>query len=170
MAVAVDLILGLYAYHRWANRRLFDEATALGADADRELGKQFSFPTIRGMFAHIYGADWIWLSRWQGTSPTRLPDATDFPTLAELRRAWDELEREQRQFVEGLGETDLAREIDFRDTAGRPSRLALGPMLQHVANHATHHRSELATMLTMLRGSPPPTDLVVYLRRPPGRS
>jgi uncharacterized damage-inducible protein DinB len=26
-----------------------------------------------------------------------------------------------------------------------------------VANHATHHRSEIATMVTMLSGSPPDT-------------
>ncbi len=169
MGVAIDLIRGLYDYHRWANRRLFAEATALGADADRELGTQFSFPTVRGMFAHIYAADWIWLSRWTGTSPTRLPDASDVPTLADLRRTWDGFEREQQAFVESLGEADLERPIDFRDTAGNPGRLALGGMLQHVANHATHHRSEIATMLTMLRGSPPPTDLVVHLRQQASR-
>lgn len=169
MGAAVDLIRGLYAYHRWANRRLFDEAAALSADVDRELGKHFSFPTLRGMFAHIYGADWIWLLRWKGTSPGRIPDATDFPTLGDLRRTWDEFEREQQAFVESLGEADLERQIDFRNTAGSPARLALGGMLQHVANHATHHRSEIATMLTMLRGSPPATDLVVYLREQASR-
>jgi len=29
-ATALDLVRGLYDYHRWANRRLFDVATALG--------------------------------------------------------------------------------------------------------------------------------------------
>jgi len=31
-----------------------------------------------------------------------------------------------------------------------------------VTNHATHHRSEVATMLTMISGSPPSTDFVVW--------
>jgi uncharacterized damage-inducible protein DinB len=31
-----------------------------------------------------------------------------------------------------------------------------------VVNHATHHRSEIATMLTAISGSPPATDMVVY--------
>ena len=52
--------------------------------------------------------------------------------------------------------------MTYRNTAGREFRLALWPLVQHVANHATHHRSELATMLTVSSGSPPPTDLVVY--------
>jgi uncharacterized damage-inducible protein DinB len=165
MSLGIAMIRGLYDYHRWANRRLFEVAATLGADVDREVGKQFSAPTVKGMLAHIYGADWIWLSRWKGTSPTRIPDGTDFATLDDLRRRWDELEREQQAFVDSLGDADLERVLDFRDTAGRPGRLALGGLLQHVANHATHHRSEVATMLTMLRGSPPPTDLVVYLRQ-----
>lgn len=38
----------LYAYHRWANRRQFDVAGALGeAACARELGQPFSFPTRR---------------------------------------------------------------------------------------------------------------------------
>jgi uncharacterized damage-inducible protein DinB len=34
--------------------------------------------------------------------------------------------------------------------------------LEHVVNHATHHRSEVATMLTMVSGSPPDTGRVTY--------
>jgi len=84
--MGVGTIRGLYDYHRWANRRLFDVATALGEDlASHEVGKQFSFPTIKRMFGHLYGADWVWLSRWKGVSPTRLPGA-EFPTLASIQR------------------------------------------------------------------------------------
>jgi uncharacterized damage-inducible protein DinB len=166
----VTLIRDLYAYHRWANRRLFDEAATLGADVDRSVGTQFSVPTIKGMLAHLYAADWIWLTRWKGTSPTRLPTGEDFPTLVELRARWDDLEREQQAFVDALGDADLSRAVDFQDTAGKSHRLPLGGLLQHVANHGTHHRSEVATMLTMLRGSPPGTDLVVYLRQQASRA
>ena len=57
----------LYAYHRWANRRLFDLAAALGEEAcARDFGKPFSFPTLLRTLAHLYGADWIWLARWKG--------------------------------------------------------------------------------------------------------
>ncbi len=160
----VELIHGLYEYHWWANRRLFDVAAGLGGEvAAREAGKQFSFPTLRRMLAHIYGADWVWLQRWIGTSPspTKLP-GDEIPSLGVLRARWDALEREQRAFIQGLTVTDLTRVVTYRNTAGREFRLALGPLLQHVANHATHHRSELATMLTVSSVSPPPTDLVVY--------
>jgi len=65
--MSVDLMRGLYDYHRWANQRLYDVTLILGEDlASREVGKQFSYPTIRRMFGHLYGADKLWLARWTG--------------------------------------------------------------------------------------------------------
>lgn len=34
----------------------------------------------------------------------------------------------------------------------------------HVVNHDTHHRSEVATMLTRVGHVPPGTDLIVHYR------
>ena len=161
--MSVETIRGLYDYHRWANRRLFDVAAALGEDlASREVGKQFSFPTIKRMFGHLYGADWIWLSRWKGVSPTTLPGA-EFATLASIRAPWDDLEREQQAFVEALTSADLTRGVEYKNTEGRSFRATLWPLLQHVPNHATHHRSEIATMITMMSGSPPDTGINTYV-------
>src|SRR5262249_18511427 len=134
--MAVQLIRELYDYHRWANRRLFDVAIGLGDAATRDMGKQWSVPTVKGMLAHIYGADVGWLSRWKGSSPARLSGDPDFPSLRELRTAWDAFEADQRAFVEGLGEDDLARRFTYKNTAGEQFTLTLGPSLQHVVNHA----------------------------------
>jgi len=161
--MSLEMVRGLYDYHRWANRRLFDVTTALGEDlASREVGRQFSFPTLTRMFGHLYGADWVWLSRWKGVSPTKLPGA-EFPTLASIRTPWDDLEREQQAFVEALTPAGLDRVIEFKNTEGKPFKLALWPLLQHVPNHATHHRSEIATMITLISGSPPDTGINTYL-------
>ena len=160
--MAVALIRELYDYHRWANRRLFDLAAGLGDAVTRDMGAHWSFPTLKGMFAHIYGADNVWLTRWKGSSPGRLLGDADFPTVADLRARWDALEAEQRAFVDGLGEADLARPVVYKNTSGQEFRVALGPLLQHVVNHATHHRSEAATMITLISGSPPDTGINTY--------
>jgi uncharacterized damage-inducible protein DinB len=158
----LTLIRELYDYHRWANHRLFDVGNGLGEAVTRDMGKHWSVPTVKGMFAHLYAADAIWLSRWKGTSPARLPGDADFPTMADLRRRWDLLETEQREFVDGLGAADLARPVTYKNTSGEQFAVALGPLLQHVVNHATHHRSELATMITLISGSPPDTGINTY--------
>jgi uncharacterized damage-inducible protein DinB len=160
--MAVQLIRELYDYHRWANRRLFEVATGLGDALTRDMGKHWSVPTVKGMFAHLYGADFIWLARWKGASPSRLPGDADFPTLPDLRTRWDAFEAEQRTFVDSLSDMDLARPVTYKNTAGESFTVALGPLLQHVVNHATHHRSEIATMITLISGSPPDTGINTY--------
>jgi uncharacterized damage-inducible protein DinB len=157
--MSVATVRDLYEYSRWANHRLFDFALGLGEDVcGREVGTQFSMPTVTRMFGHMYGAEWIWLSRWKGGSPTALPGAS-LISMAEVRGKWDALEAEERAFIDGLTDADLARTIEYKNTEGKPFRAPLGQLLQHVANHATHHRSEIATMVTMLSGSPPDTGI-----------
>jgi uncharacterized damage-inducible protein DinB len=161
--VSTDLLRGLYDYHRWANRRLFEIVAGLpDGGATRDMGGHWSFPTLKATFAHIYGADSIWLGRWRGVPPSRMPGDGDFATMADLRRAWDTLEIEQRGFVEGLGDADLMRPVSFKNNQGVEATVVLGPLLQHVANHATHHRSEIATMITLISGSPPDTGIATY--------
>jgi uncharacterized damage-inducible protein DinB len=140
------MVDALYEYHWWANRRLFDHAAGLGpAVTDRPLGSQFSAPTIKDLFAHIYGADGYW-----------------FAGLGPLRIAWDTLEAEQHAYLSALGADDLERVLEYGTLTGQSRRLPLWTLLQHVPNHATHHRSELATMLTMASGSPPDTGVHTY--------
>ncbi|HSL51773.1 MAG TPA: DinB family protein [Candidatus Deferrimicrobiaceae bacterium] len=160
--MSIALVREHYDYHRWANRRLFDLAAGLGDAVTRDVGKHWSFPTLKGMFAHIYAADQVWLARWKGSSPARLLGDADVSTMADLRTKWDALEAEQRAFVDGLGEADLARPLVYKNTEGKEFRVALGALLLHVVNHATHHRSEAATMITLISGSPPDTGINTY--------
>jgi uncharacterized damage-inducible protein DinB len=153
------MVRDLYDYHRWANRTLHGFAAGLGeATCAREVGPQFSYPRVTRMFAHLYAADWVWLRRWKGTSPTAVP-GDELTTLAMVRETWDGLEAEQKAFVDALTDADLAREVHFKNTEGVAYQAPLGQLLVHVANHATHHRSEIATMVTMLHGSPPDTGI-----------
>jgi uncharacterized damage-inducible protein DinB len=159
--MSVDAIRDLYAYHWWANRTLWDVAAGLGeAGATRAVGPQFSFPTLKGMFAHIYGADRLWLATWRGEPRVPMAVDADFPGMAALRAAWDRLEAEQAAYLETLTPEALAGTVlEYRSARGTPLRAPLRILLQHVPNHGTHHRSELATMFTVLAGSPPDTGL-----------
>jgi uncharacterized damage-inducible protein DinB len=168
--MSVAMVRDLYEYHRWANHKLFDVAMALGEEAcARELGKHFSVPSLVRMFAHVYGADLNWLKRWKGSSPTESP-FFNLASMAEVRQKWDALEVEQQAFVEGLTDADLGRTIDYKTSQGQAYHVALGVLLQHVANHATHHRSEIATMLTLLSGSPPDTGINTWILLRTGQS
>src|SRR4030095_2113508 len=100
------------------------------------MGKQWSVPTLKGMFAHIYGADTIWLTRWRGTSPSRIPGDADFASMADLRAKWDALESEQRAFVDGLDEAGLSRVVSYKNTEGTELGVALRGLLRDLGNQA----------------------------------
>jgi uncharacterized damage-inducible protein DinB len=152
----------LYDHHWWANRTLLETTAALGeAKAAQSIGTQFSEPSLKRMFFHLFGVDGLWLARWQGVSPTSIPDEP--ATLAELGERWVTLEREQKTFLDGLRETDVDRVINYRLLSGKAYRQPLGLLLHHVPDHGTHHRSEIATMLTMVSGSPPATGLARFI-------
>lgn len=111
--MSLGAIRTLYAHHWWANRTLLDVTARLGEEAAaREIGTQFSEPTLKRMFLHVYGVDSLWLSRWRGVSPSApvdrdlFPEAEVAPTLAALGERWVGLEREQGAFLDGLRESD----------------------------------------------------------------
>lgn len=162
--MSLAAIRTLYERHWWANRMLADTAAALGeAVVAREVGRQFSAPSLKGLLFHIYDVDRLWLSRWNGVSPTTVPaEADEAPTLAALRDRWAILEKDQGRFLDGLRESDLTRVVDYRLISGKAYRVALEMLLYHVVDHGTHHRSEVATMLTMVSGSPPGTGLALF--------
>jgi uncharacterized damage-inducible protein DinB len=161
--MSVELIRGLYDYHRWANRKLFDVAVERGeAAVTRDMGTQWSYPTILRMFGHIYGADAIWLARWRGKPLPGFPGG-DIQTMRDLRQAWDAFEADQRAYIEAQSEADLHRVLDYKNQSGLPQRAPLWRLIQHIVNHATHHRSEINTMLTLISGSPPDTGINSYI-------
>src|SRR2546428_13817478 len=102
-STALGLVRGPYDYPWWANPRLFDVASALGEEtARRDVGKQFSFPTMKAMFAHIYAADFIWLLRWKTVPTSRIMGDGDFRTMAALRALWYRLQGGQTAFFLAL--------------------------------------------------------------------
>lgn len=151
-------ILTLYTYNAWANERVFDAVEPLASEQFlRDLGN--SFPSVRDTVAHILGAEWIWLRRWLGDSPTALPSAANHPTVASLRDRFATIERERRPFLGGLTDARLAEPLHYRDIAGKPSALVLVQSLQHVVNHGTYHRGQVITLLRQLGAKPVSTDM-----------
>jgi uncharacterized damage-inducible protein DinB len=162
-AVARGYPFDLYAYTRWANERVLDAVDALTDEAfTRDVGG--SFGSVQATLAHMLGADWVWLRRWKGESPSVLPAEWDLTTFAGLRERWREVEHEQAEFVDALGPGDLDRVIEHRNMAGTPFANRLDHLLRHVVNHATYHRGQVVTLLRQLGAEAPATDLVRFYR------
>ncbi len=153
----------LYDYNAWANRRSLAAAEKLKAEEfTRPLGSSFS--SVRDTLAHIYGAEWIWLERFQGRSPAALPNVREFEDQASLRERWLEQEQRLLAFVGGLTQSDLDRELEYKTLKFGVYRNPLWQSMQHVVNHGTYHRGQVTTMLRQLGAQPILTDLMHFYR------
>jgi uncharacterized damage-inducible protein DinB len=154
----------LYDYNSWANRRVLEACAPLsGEEFTRHNGS--SFPSVRDTLAHICGAEWIWLERWNGRVPTGgIPAPTDYPDFETLKRRWTEVESDLLGYIASLAPADLNRIVEFTTLAGTHFSRQLGHCLQHLANHSTYHRGQVATMLRQLGAKPIPTDLILFYR------
>lgn len=153
----------LYEYNRWANQRVLEAAEGLSDEQlRRDLGS--SFASVLATLEHMVLAEWIWLSRWRGTSPHGRPSGWELSTLAEIRERWAEIEADQLAFLTALSNEDLERPLAYRTTSGQAFTSPLAQLLRHVVNHASYHRGQVTTMLRQLGAQPPATDLVLFYR------
>jgi uncharacterized damage-inducible protein DinB len=153
----------LYDFNSWANGRILEACSALSAEQfTRNLNN--SFPSVRDTLFHICGAEWIWLERWHGRSPTSIPSAADCPNLEAVRRRSAEVEHDLSDYVASLTPEDLQRVMNFKTLAGVSYSQPLWQCLQHVANHSTYHRGQVATMLRQLGAKPVSTDMIAFYR------
>lgn len=159
----VHYIQQLYDYNSWANTRALGACAALTPEQFlKDLGS--SFPSVRDTLAHIYGAEWIWLERWQGRTPSGLPKPVDFPDLASLRARWSERERELQAFVRSLTTEKLNAAMETSTLDGTRYSMPLWQMMQHLVNHGTYHRGQVTAFLRQLGHQAVSTDLVRFYR------
>jgi uncharacterized damage-inducible protein DinB len=153
----------LYDYNAWADRRAMDAASGLTTDQfTKSLGSSFS--SVRDTLAHIYGAEWIWLERFLGRSPSSLPDVTQFKDMGSLRERWREQELLLLSFVRGLSQADLDRVMEYKTLKFGAYRNPLWQSMQHLVNHGTYHRGQVTTLLRQLGAQPILTDLMHFYR------
>lgn len=156
-----EQLISLYEYGAWVNHRLLQTASALTPEQFTQTLAS-SFGSVHRTLARLVGAEVLWFARWQGQSPKTMLSLDDLPTLPAIRERWAVLTDERRMYLGGLNEAEFATIVRWTNMRGQPFSLPRWQVMLHCANHATHHRSEVATMLTELGHEPDSTELVEY--------
>lgn len=164
----------LLSYHLWATGRLLDVVAGVSpSEFDRPLGG--SFGSLKGLCAHVLGAEWIWLERLSGRMPSAWPEVAGAGTPPGARDAWTALVAGHgarlSAATEGSGcdrtADDPLAPFSYVNLRGTHYTYPKGDILLHIANHGTYHRGQLTHMLRQLDRTPPPTDYLVYLDEAP---
>lgn len=152
--MTADQVRFLFAYDRWATRRVL--AALAGLDPD--VWQRTNVVDERGLgsiLVHHLGASQRWrvglASRGEEEGPE--PEEEPLPTIDELRARWDEEWIAADAWLPTLTDEFVAFVFD-----GIP----VWQMLVHVVNHGTQHRAEAAALLTAEGRSPGELDLINY--------
>jgi uncharacterized damage-inducible protein DinB len=162
--ISLETLRDLFDYNYWARDRQLEACAALSEEQFlRPMGNSFS--SVRDVLAHLIFAEWVWLERWLGRSPTtadRQQVAPErFPTLDSVRERWSALEGNMRAYLSGLDDATLQRPLIYTNWRGQVCTYPLGQTMFHVANHQTYHRGQITTLLRQLGAKAPEVDYLV---------
>jgi uncharacterized damage-inducible protein DinB len=151
----MNTLLNLMNHVVWA------DAEALTAITSIEVARAERAQATR-LYAHVAGAEHIWLSRLEGRRPIH-------PVWPELAlEAAAALARESLAGLRAIADGPpkaLARDVEYQTTTGQRFRSTAADILSHVALHGSYHRGQIALLTRQGGGAPAATDYIVYARQ-----
>ena len=157
-----DDFVALFAYDRWANRKVLDacrKLTAVQYVAEPVPG----WSSVRSTVYHIALVTEIHLRKLSGDPDDRIPTEADVATVDDAARL---LECAYRRFEELQPTLTPERLNTVYTVVGGAGRLTLPPwaMLRHIVNHSTYHRGQVASKLKRFGIEQPVTDFFFWAR------
>lgn len=159
--MTVDDLRRLYDYSYWANRKLFHVIEQMAPEQFTQAVAG-GYGSIRNTLVHVMSAEWGWVDRCGGPKRGAALSADDYATVAALADAWAKVEAHARGFLGTLRDEDLDRLIEFTIPRGGARIMPVGELLQHAANHAAHHRGQIALLIRLLGYTPGNFDMLIY--------
>ena len=159
-------ILTLFDYDSWATTRTLQSVASLSEPKYLENLKS-SHGGIHGTLVHIYSADWLWLCRWQGASPTAHLTSDEILNLQSLKIRWKDTTEELHRYLRSLTEEKLLASLAYSDLKGNRHSEPLFQQMQHRVNHSSYHRGQVVTMIRQQGGRPLGTDMITFFREKP---
>ena len=146
-----DHFIRIYQFNQWANG-LFIEVLQ---------GQNFKNQKILVLLAHIASAQYIWLNRLKKLEMD-IPGVWEPMSFDQAKQA---IEESSQMWLDFLG-SDLSFEevISYKNTKGVAFKTRLDDIIKHVANHGTHHRGQIATLLRQENIAPPASDYIFFSR------
>jgi uncharacterized damage-inducible protein DinB len=143
----------------WMNRKLFDLCATLPDDV-RKRDLHAFFRSIHGTLDHILAIDMMFMAHFKEGAPTYLPEGEHWSEFRELRGRREAVDAEIMAWSGGLSAAWLAESsVLAHHGDGLPRHVTRGFWVVQMFNHQTHHRGQVATLLTQLGQDIGSTDL-----------
>ena len=121
--------------------------------------QQHPFEDGEALFSHVLNAQQIWNDTITGKTPSITPWSPIEPA------DWNEINtanyNKSMDIIVGI---DLSKEISYTNTKKMQFSNSILEIMQHVINHSTYHRGQIATKAVQLGLKPPATDYILFAR------
>jgi uncharacterized damage-inducible protein DinB len=144
-----SILAKMFEHNRWANLRAVDACAPL-SDGQLDATVQGCAGAVRDTLMHIAGAEQRYVMRLSGR-PETYSERNGWPGIDRLRQVLDE---SGRAFVD-LAERAVPDQILRGEYGGSPYEMPVFILYVQAINHATEHRSQIATILTQQGLEPP---------------
>ena len=133
----------LVSHTAWANRQMFGALRAIDS-----FESQKGADLIARALDHIHVVRSIFQAHLQGVSHGfKAPQREVFPSLEELDREFELIDRWYVETTASLRPEELARPRDVRFTDGKIVTMTATTMILHVVTHTIHHRGNVDVIM-----------------------
>ena len=150
----------LLDYDSWATAKLLEAVQSLSPE---QFVLEFagSLSSVRQQFAHLLSVTDRYCAR---LAHEAVPDVTpeDFAMPGDLITYEAQMRRRLHDFIGGLAEDDLGA-VQEHQTRRGSYRATVEQTLQHMVNHATYHRGQVACLLKLHGVDFADTDFIIWL-------
>ncbi|MEY2846608.1 MAG: hypothetical protein RL076_2154 [Chloroflexota bacterium] len=153
-------IIQLVAYTFWADMRVLQTGTHITpAQFVQPVAPDPGWHSLRGTLVHALDTAYGWRMALMGVEHAGGISETDFADVASLTTRWHTEQTAWLAYVATLTEADLSA-VWWQHEHSQRTRWQT---IMHVVNDLTHHRSEVAAMLTGFGHSPGELDFDLFV-------
>ena len=144
---------GIRAVHSWSHECLdlvMEHAGTLPVELFLREIAGFGAACVRDQLVHAVACEAVWVRALQDL-PSVNWSYSDYPTVAAVRQAKQQVAADTLAYVERISEAELNTELGGLRSAAF--------ILHHVLTHAFHHKGQIVAMCRILGYPAPDTDL-----------
>jgi uncharacterized damage-inducible protein DinB len=156
-----DDVVALFAYDRWANRKVLDACRKLTAE-QYVVEPVPGWSSVRSTVYHIALVTEFHLRTLAGDPDDSILTEADLATVDDAARLLDRAYRRFEELQPTLTPEWLNTLLTLR-RSGRTATLPPWAMLRHIVNHSTYHRGQVAAKLKRLGVEQPLTDFFFWV-------
>lgn len=116
------------------------------------------------LLSHILNAEEVWFCRLQ-LLPAPNENIWKEYSLPLLRIKALEQSGKWEQYLQDLEPLEYSKRINYQNSKGQSFTTEVSDILNHVVNHGTYHRAQIASLLKLEAIIPPVSDYIAYIRQ-----